>query len=206
MMQHIQSRFWFIIVAVIVSLLWLGGTELSNQLAFHRLLIIEGEFWRLISGHLVHSNTWHYLLNLASLTMIALLFGSLMSNINWSFAFLFCALFVSGCYLVLAPQYTSYVGLSAVLYGVIIVGALLDLKDNKLVAIILLLVVTGRVIWQQFDGPSEELAELVNNRVAVESHLFGIISGYLFGLYKLFSLNNDTDPSDLSQLPPTESD
>ena len=173
---------WFASVAVAISLLAIGGDNLAQLLAYHRDYISSGEFWRLLTGHLVHSNTWHYLLNLASLLFIGALFGQLLSGAVWATAFVFCGLSISGIYWFFAPGFTSYVGLSAVLYGVIIIGAIQDLPKNKLIAIALIIIVTGRVIWQQFDGASESLTELVENRVAIESHLFGIITGYLFSL------------------------
>ncbi len=179
----------FLVIAVIIIGFWFGGDSWVKALEYHRIKIEDGEVWRLLTGHLVHSNSWHMLLNLSSLVFIGLLFSSLLSGLVWALAFVFCALVVSACYWFISPEYVIYVGLSAALYGVIIVGALQDLRENKLIASALLIIVTGRVIWQQFDGASDSLADLVDSRVAIESHLYGIAAGYGFSLlYYCFSL------------------
>ena len=185
---------WFIFMGLVICLTFLFGDAGRESLEYHHSKIIAGELWRLITGHLVHSNLWHLILNLASLTLIATLFGTLLNFKQWFFGFLFSGLFVSACYIVISPQFESYVGLSAVLYGAIIIGALLDLGKNIWIAVALLVIVTGRVIWQQFDGASIELAEMVGTRVAIESHLYGIISGYLYGLTMCIKLHRQHRP------------
>ena len=177
---------WFILMAVTISFFYLFGDLGRDWLEYHRTKLLGGEIWRILSGHLVHSNLWHLLLNIASLVLISTLFATLLNFRQWFWGFLFCGLFVSLCYLFLSPEFESYVGLSAVLYGAIIIGALHDLQRNLWIAVALLVIVTGRVIWQQFDGASPELAEMVGTRVAIESHVYGISSGYIYGLITLF--------------------
>ena len=180
-----KSFLFFIITALIISLIWLLGQSTLEMLMYHRAAIIEGQYWRFITGHLVHSNGWHLLLNLASLIMIGLLFSQHLSIKTWLLVFLCSAFSISAAYFWTAPEFDYYVGISAVLYAVIIIGAMLDFKEQPLVAVLILLVVTGRVIWQQFSGSVDALAELIDERVAIESHLFGIITGYAIGLFLL---------------------
>ena len=177
-----KSFLLFIIIALIITLLWLLGKSTLENLMYHREAIIDGQYWRFISAHLVHSNGWHLLLNLASLLMIGWLFSQHLSVILWLLVFVCAALSISAAYFWIAPEFDYYVGISAVLYAVIIVGALLEIKQQPLMATVILLVVTGRVIWQQFSGSVDALAELIDQRVAIESHLFGIITGYILGL------------------------
>lgn len=181
-----KSFLFFFTTGLIVSALWLMGDSTLDSLMYHRDSVANGEFWRFITAHFVHSNGWHLLLNLASLLLVGLLFCHHLSIRAWSILFISSALMISATYFWIAPEFKSYVGLSAVLYGVIIVGALLDLKNEPFIATVVLLIVTGRVIWQQFFGSVEELATLINERVAIESHLFGIISGYLQGIFLLW--------------------
>ncbi|PCJ48890.1 MAG: rhombosortase [Gammaproteobacteria bacterium] len=177
-----KSFLFFLVLGSLSSLLWIIGDTSLNALMYNRTAIVDGEYWRVITGHLVHSNGWHLLLNLASLFMIGLLFSQHLSIRFWLISFLSSAMIISGCYYWIAPEYHYYVGLSAVLYGVIIIGALLDLKQQPLIALLILVVVTGRVIWQQYSGSMDSLADLIEDRVAIESHLFGICSGYVIGL------------------------
>ncbi len=172
-------------MAVIVIVLWLMGESASTLLIYHRSAITDGQIWRLFTGHLIHSNLWHLLLNLASLMMIGILFSQHLTYKMWIIVFTLSALMISFAYYFTAPQFEYYVGLSAILYAVIIIGALLDIKHQPMIAGLILLVVTGRVIWQQLYGTADDLEQLIEQRVAVESHLFGIISGYLMGLVLL---------------------
>ncbi len=172
-------------MAVIVTALWLMGESATNMLNYHRSAIADGQIWRLLTGHLIHSNLWHLLLNLASLLMIGWLFSQHLTYKFWIIVFTLSALMISFAYYFTAPQFEYYVGLSAILYAVIIIGALLDIKHQPMIAGLILLVVTGRVIWQQIYGTADDLEQLIEQRVAVESHLFGIITGYLLGLILL---------------------
>ncbi|MFT5520468.1 MAG: rhomboid family GlyGly-CTERM serine protease [Enterobacterales bacterium] len=177
-----KSLLFFIFTGMTSTLLWLLGEPTLNVLMYHRSGIASGELWRVLSGHIVHSNGWHLLLNLASLLMIGLLFSQHLTRLFWLLVFTLSGLMISACYFWIAPEYEYYVGLSAVLYAVIIIGALLDIKEQPLIAVIVLVVVTARVIWQQYSGSMDSLAELIEDRVAIESHLFGICTGYVIGL------------------------
>jgi rhomboid family GlyGly-CTERM serine protease len=177
-----KSLLFFIFTGMTSTLLWLLGEPTLNVLMYHRSGIASGELWRVLSGHIVHSNGWHLLLNLASLLMIGLLFSQHLTRLFWLLVFTLSGLMISACYFWIAPEYEYYVGLSAVLYAVIIIGALLDIKEQPLIAVIILVIVTIRVIWQQYSGSMDSLAELIEDRVAIESHLFGICTGYVIGL------------------------
>lgn len=180
-----KSLLFFIFTGMTSTLLWLLGESTLNALMYHRSGIASGELWRVLSGHIVHSNGWHLLLNLASLLMIGLLFSQHLTRLFWFFVFVLSGLMISACYFWIAPEYEYYVGLSAVLYAVIIIGALLDIKEQPLIAVLILVIVTARVIWQQYSGSMDSLAELIEDRVAIESHLFGICTGYVLGIILL---------------------
>jgi rhomboid family GlyGly-CTERM serine protease len=164
---------FFILTGITSTLLWMLGDSALIALRYDRSGIFSGQLYRLLSGHIVHSNGWHLLLNLTSLGMIGLLFSQHLSRRIWLFVFVLSALIISTCYLWIAPEYEYYVGLSAVLYAVIIIGALLDIKEQPLIAMIILLLVSGSM---------DSLAMLIEDRVAIESHLFGICTGYFLGI------------------------
>jgi len=181
-----NSFLLFIGIAVIAILIWLGGDQSLGLLRYDASAINDGQYWRAITGHIVHSNGWHLLLNLASLIMIGTLFSERLTAKMWLLVFSLSALAVSACYFWLAPEFGYYVGLSAVLYGVIIIGALLDIKQQPFTGWVVLVFVTARVIWQQYSGSVDSLAEIIEDRVAIESHLFGISTGYVLGLLLLW--------------------
>jgi rhomboid family GlyGly-CTERM serine protease len=193
-----KSLLFFVFTGITSTVFWLLGDSTLNALMYHRSGIASGEFWRVLSGHLVHSNGWHLLLNLASLLMVGLLFSQHLTRLFWLLIFTLSGLMISACYFWIAPEYEYYVGLSAVLYAVIIIGALLDIKEQPLIAVIVLVVVTARVIWQQYSGSIGSLAELIEDRVAIESHLFGICTGYILGIILLLKQHNSSKSSSKS--------
>ena len=82
--------------------------------------------------------------------MIGLLFSQHLSMALWSILFASSGIIISGCYYWIAPEFHYYVGLSAILYGVIIVGALLDVKEQPFIASVVLLLLQGESSGSNF--------------------------------------------------------
>ena len=77
---------------------------------------------------------------------------------------------------------TSYVGLSGVLHGLFANLALKEALDGRKSSWLLIIGVIAKVAWELTMGASQSTSELINARIAVESHLFGVISGLLFAV------------------------
>lgn len=64
-------------------------TDLVELLRFSRDDIANGQWWRLLTGNLVHLGYPHLFLNLAGLAVISLLLAPAMSAFQWSVTGLF---------------------------------------------------------------------------------------------------------------------
>src|SRR5690606_33885017 len=64
---------WVLGIAAIV--LTLAGGPSSPALRYERADVLAGEWWRLLSGHVVHLGVSHLVLNLAGLVLIGWIFG-----------------------------------------------------------------------------------------------------------------------------------
>ena len=64
-------------------LLAFSGNSARLLLRYERSAILDGELWRLLTGHLVHGNAWHLALNVAGMGLVALLFGRDYSPGQW---------------------------------------------------------------------------------------------------------------------------
>jgi membrane associated rhomboid family serine protease len=64
--------------------------SVTQVFVYHRNLIAQGEIWRLFTGHLLHTNGYHLLLNLAALVMLWALHGRFYTNKNYCALFTFC--------------------------------------------------------------------------------------------------------------------
>ncbi|QSX31635.1 rhombosortase [Shewanella cyperi] len=176
------NRAW--LAPLIVSLLSIGlfFLSLDDVLAFRRDAIDQGEYWRLISGNLLHTNHWHLLMNLAGLWVIYSLHH--FHYRIWPLLALLlalCTLEGLGLYLGY-PQLWGYVGLSGILHGLFAFGALLDIRRGYRSGYLLLLGVILKVSWENTMGASNGVTELIGARVATESHLVGLVSGIALGL------------------------
>ncbi|QKQ28356.1 rhombosortase [Candidatus Reidiella endopervernicosa] len=155
------------------------GESAVELLRYDRGAILAGEWWRLISGHWVHLNIMHLLLNLAGLLLVAILFDRALPIRSWLLLVLLSAPLVSIALLQFDRELIHYVGLSGLLHGLFVAGALVSIGRMRVESMGLLLAIAAKLAWEQFNGATPGTAELVGGRVIVNAHLYGAISGLL---------------------------
>lgn len=154
--------------------------SLNPLLEFDRSLIKQGEFWRLLTGQFVHSNWYHLALNCGGVILIWALHAEHTSAKRYTFNILSLALFCGVGLYAFFPQTHIYTGLSGLLHGVIVFGAIKDINSGIKSGHLLLLGVWVKVLWEQYSGPNADVGALIDARVAIEAHLIGAIGGSLF--------------------------
>jgi rhomboid family GlyGly-CTERM serine protease len=151
-----------------------------EALRYDRELVSDGEYWRLWTANLVHSNGIHYLLNAASVFVQAILFRNLLPMRVWVLVSLWCAVGNTLGMHWFAPTLGWYVGMSGALYGTAIVGALALLMNKEWwVGGILTAYLTGRIAYEQNFKLTDDLSKWIETAVAIDAHLWGLISGYI---------------------------
>ncbi|HED33512.1 MAG TPA: rhombosortase [Gammaproteobacteria bacterium] len=155
--------------------------QLEAWFRFDRQLIEQWQLWRLLSGHLTHLGWNHFLLNMSGVLMVGVFFAGYQSVRYWLGALLFIALACSAG-LMLDGQLDRYVGLSGVLHGLFIIGGRWELKHHKVSGVVLLVLIVGKVIWEQLYGPLPGSESAAGGKVAINAHLYGALAGavYLF--------------------------
>ena len=166
-----------LLVLVLLSLLGESGRLL---LRYEREAVLQGEYWRLMTGHLVHGGTQHLILNAAGLGLIAALFRH--DGYSWR-AWLLIALFslasIDVALVFWEPQVTWYVGLSGVLHGALAAGAVAWWRhEPKPLALLLSAILLGKLAWEQWQGALPLSGDLP---VIVDAHLYGALGGALAG-------------------------
>jgi len=167
-----------VIVVVLLSALAQAG-GLVPLLRYDRLAIANGELWRLISGHLVHLGPSHLVLNAIGLVLVAALVGPRMHLAGWGFAFVLSSLVISAGLWLHTPQLQWYVGLSGVLHGLLVAGAVNGLteRSERWFSLTLLMLLTAKIGWEQVLGPMPGTAAAAGGPVVVDAHLFGALGG-----------------------------
>lgn len=168
------------IFLIAVSLIFaLTGNGIDQWLQYSRQAIGEGELWRLFSGHLLHIGWIHLFLNHAALLIIWYFSGHFLSNAAWWGAVLFSALGTGLCLYIFMPELLWYVGLSGVLHGLLAVGGVAGILRGSQEALLLLILIGVKVVWEQFDGALSS-SIIVEGKIIVNAHLYGMLSGIVY--------------------------
>ncbi len=164
-------------LALLMCVFAVFNDDVTPWLQFDRQAILAGEWWRLWSAHLLHTNSWHLLMNLAGLVVIIMLHGNYYRSC--AFAFLVFAGFVliSLALLFWSPAIGLYVGLSGWLHALLVYGASEDVRRHWSSGWLILAGVAAKVAWEQWQGASNDLVMLIEADVAVDAHLYGAITG-----------------------------
>jgi rhomboid family GlyGly-CTERM serine protease len=179
--NHLQGGCVLLLVAAVAIVTAFGGSAYSEVLQYQRDAIIAGQVWRLLTAPLVHLTWPHTLMNVGALMIIWGLFGQVLANRAWLVITLGCALGISIGLLLLNPEIGWYVGLSGVLHGYFTAGAIAERHTNTRTCIVMLLLVSSKLLWEQVVGPLPGSAETAGGKVIVDTHLYGAITGLVPG-------------------------
>lgn len=187
--QFRTQKLWLVLFVMCLLVQFL---HLEPYFRFDRQLIGEWQLWRLVTGHLTHLNWNHFGLNMAGLIMVAIFFAAYQTSRYWLIALVFITLTCS-MGLWLDGQLDRYVGLSGVLHGLFIIGGYWELKRYKTSGIVLLVLIAGKLIWEQLNGALPGSESMTGGRVAINAHLYGAMAGciYLLLCVRNTKVNND---------------
>lgn len=164
--------------------LWPGAEAL---LRYQRDAIAAGEFWRVFTGHFVHLNLAHALLNSTGTLLIAVVFSREISRPAWWLVTLLAPFVISLGLWWKQPELQSYVGFSGVLHGLLYFGVLRLLPSAPALGGIVLALLIGRQFWEQTAAYNPDyLRSLIHGRVMPDAHLFGALTGLVLGLLSLW--------------------
>ncbi|MFM2483240.1 rhombosortase [Celerinatantimonas sp. YJH-8] len=107
-------------------------------------IIYQHQYWRLLTGILVHANLWHWLMNVGALLLIAAIFGKQLSLKHWGIISLIMTLIANGL-LLLQVQTRFYVGLSGLLHGLLVYVALHQFTRAKLESSLILTAIALKI-------------------------------------------------------------
>lgn len=181
-----RSPAWRLVLAIAALSLFASTLPSGlDQLAWHRDAMAGGQWFRLLTGHFVHLDAHHLLINLLGLAVLTNLLIE-----RWQWRELICLLFIStlGTSTLLwwfTPELIWYAGLSGVLHGLWAGAALCGLcglhqpnhPSERPWCLLSLLALSLKLGWLNHPTSSIPVVPL--------AHLFGAISGLFFSLLHL---------------------
>ncbi len=162
-------------------------------LRYDRPEVAGGELWRLVSGHFVHLDWTHLLLNLAGLVLVWVLVGGAFRPLQWLFVLAVSIGVIDAGFWWLKPGLDWYVGLSGALHGLFAAGLVGSARERPVESAVLGVILFGKLAWEQFGGGLPGTSSLVAGAVITEAHLYGAVGGLLAGL-ALVVLRVNRDP------------
>ena len=144
---------------------------------YTRESVEAGQWWRIFTGQLVHTNWPHYFLNIASLWLIGLLFYTTLHVKTFTISLFLLLISVGICIHLFVTPLRWYAGLSGAIYGLFVCSAYSAIKNKDyLMGSIVGIAVIGKVISDHFFGSIQDNSALIGARVVTEAHDYGVLS------------------------------
>ncbi|MDP2570953.1 rhombosortase [Vibrio penaeicida] len=142
-------------------------------------LILNGQWWRIVTGNLTHTNLNHLMLNAASFAVIAFFFRYTASWLSLLIVVPLISILI-GIGLLASDMY-QYAGFSGVLHGIFAFYAITETIQGRKYSSLLILGILIKVGWETWVGPSADTEALIEAKVATEAHIAGTIIGLILG-------------------------
>jgi rhomboid family GlyGly-CTERM serine protease len=165
-----------LVALLVLAALMFGGEPWQMSLRFDRAGLQQGQWWRLFTGHLVHFDVRHLLLDGAGVVLVWMLFARELSPLRWLVVALVSMLAVDAGLWCFDPQIQWYVGVSGVLHGIWAAGAIAGLRRGDRTAAWLLGLLVIKLSVEQLYGPRAMEPALP---IVTQAHIYGAVGGAL---------------------------
>lgn len=168
-------------------MLLLAGVELFGDagralLQYDRAAVLDGQWWRLLTGNFAHLGWYHLLLNEMGLLVLVLLCPEALPVQLWVRRVVLLGIGMSAGLLLFVPKLSTYVGMSGVIHGLFVLGLVPQVLKRDLIALGCLLYLVGKIGWELYAGAPVSDEAAIGGRVVVESHMFGTLSALIYGV------------------------
>lgn len=171
-----------LLLGALVLGLAVAGEPGRELLRWDRAGLTAGEWWRALSGNLVHLGAAHVLLNLVGLGLVWALVGDGLQGGRGLVVITLASAAVGLGLWWGEPGLGWYVGLSGSLHGLLVAGAVVGLRVRRGESSLVLGLVAVKLGWESRVGPLPGTAELVGGAVITAAHLYGALGGLLAGI------------------------
>jgi rhomboid family GlyGly-CTERM serine protease len=178
----LDGRRGLVALGLCLGLLMLAGFGEAPRLALRwsRPDLAAGEAWRLVTGHLVHLDLEHALLNVAGLLLVWALFSRVFTAAQWALTLLAGVVAIDLGLWVVNVELQWYVGASGLLHTAMAAGIVRQMLARDPVAGGLGVLGVGKLLYEHFSGamPFTSSGALV----VTDAHLYGAVAGMICGV------------------------
>ena len=154
-----------------------AGRSDASAWRYDRASVAAGEWWRLVTGQLVHHDLPHAVLNGVGFATLWCLYVRDGRPSEWLAVCIGALTGVALGLWWLEPQTQWYVGASGMLHGLWAGGAVLAWTRSSFESVVSLSVLCLKLCWEQFAGPLSTLVLTSTFLVVTPAHLFGAVAG-----------------------------
>ncbi|RZU38273.1 rhomboid family GlyGly-CTERM serine protease [Fluviicoccus keumensis] len=149
--------------------------------------IAAGEWWRWFTGHYVHLGLRHLLINVLGLLVLTKLFEGVLHPRHWVCLLVLLPMMISSAFWWRLPGLSTYVGLSGVLHGAYVSGAILMAagRTERWTGLLLLGLGLAKLGTEGISGESAATGVWIGGPVLMESHQLGALAGGGLALFWL---------------------
>jgi rhomboid family GlyGly-CTERM serine protease len=158
----------------------LAGDAARIALRYERDPVAAGEWWRLVTAHLVHLGPRHAALNALGAMLMWALFARDYTARQWIAILAASLLAIDAGLWWLTPAANWYVGSSGVLHGVMVAGTVAHLRRREADGWLLAAFIIAKLLWEQTHGALPLSGAAV--AVVVDAHTYGALGGLAAGL------------------------
>ena len=174
----------------IVALQWLL-TDWTAWLRYERSALLTGQWWRLLTAHVVHLDLRHALLNGLAAGLMIWLFASALSWRHWLLTVMLAVSAIDAGLWFLHVEVAWYVGASGVLHGVLAAGTIAWLQQGDGRGWPLLGLLVLKLGYEQLSRGALPL--MTGAVVITAAHLYGAGAGALVPWLIRAAPNADAD-------------
>jgi len=172
-----------VILCVLAQISLLSGTDVFQ---YSRAEIDKGQWWRFITGNIVHLSWRHLAMNVLALVAILALYPNTLKVKSYFAMLLLSGVSVTLGIWIFSKEIYWYVGLSGALHGLLITLIIIDYVMSKSrISIALALVIIAKLVWEGLMGPVPGSAANAGGPIVIEAHFYGFVGGLLIALSML---------------------
>ena len=165
-----------IFVIAVLCLIQAQGPRVVAELRYERAAVATGEWWRILTGQLVHLDATHLAMNVAALVLLWCLYIGDARPREWLLMALGAALAVGLGLWFLEPGIGWYVGISGALHGLWAGGGIACRKRWPLESGVTLALLVGKLGLEVWYGPVSGLLG-ASLTVVTAAHRYGALGG-----------------------------